>query len=253
VTVTVATGNRWAGTLAFTRTEFWVQLHEELALVSSMIVQAVLLLFVVILDRGLLPYALIGAVLYSIFMLGQRVQNEAAYIRIDHRLTELYHASPLTPEGYFLGMSAGMLLAYSPPILAFVVLTEYVDRLTPLGGLALGLAAGALWLFTCSMGYFISTLFETNRAIWPYASIITNVFGVLPPVFYPLTVLAPATQPFALLLPTSSAVALVEWAQGGLLTFNGGLILEAAVVLPVEAVAFFVFTAWWARRASRER
>jgi ABC-2 type transport system permease protein len=249
----LAQGGRFAGTIAFTRTELWVQLHEELALATSMIVQVVLLLFVFILDRSILPYALVGAVVYSVFMLGQRVQNEAAYIRIDHRLTELYHASPLSPEGYFLGMSAGMLLAYSPPILTLVAVAEYVDRFTPTAALVLFLVATAVWLFTCSMGYFISTLFETNRAIWPYASILTNVFGVLPPVFYPLFILGDGAQPYALLLPTSSAVALVEWAQGGLLAANAGLLLEAAIVLPLEAVLFFVFTTWWARRASRER
>ncbi|MGI0053069.1 MAG: hypothetical protein ACRECR_02260, partial [Thermoplasmata archaeon] len=215
-------GIRWGGTVAFTATEFRVQLHETLALATSMIVQVVLLLFVWILNRPLLPYALLGAVVYSVFMLGQRVQNEAAYIRIDHKLHQLYHASPLSAESYFVGMSAGMLLAYLPPILVLVAVLFYAVPVSLAAGAVLAAVCAAVWLFTCSMGYVISTMFRENRAIWPYASIITNLFGVLPPVLYPLRFLPVGAQPFALMLPTSSAAALTEAAEGGLVALNGG-------------------------------
>ncbi|HEV2317243.1 MAG TPA: ABC transporter permease [Thermoplasmata archaeon] len=244
---------RWTGTGAFTLTEFRVQLHEGLAIVTSMIVQVVLLIFVDILDRPILPYALIGAVVYSLFMLGQRVQNEAAYIRIDHKLTELYHASPLTAEGYFVGMSAGVLLAYLPPILVLVVAMELIAPLGPLASATLLGAGAAVWLFTSSMGYVFSTLFKENRAIWPYASILTNLFGVLPPVFYPIRFLPGYWHPIALAIPTSSAAALVEAAQGGLVSLSGGELLFGAIVLAIEAIAVFVFAVYWARRSARER
>jgi ABC-2 type transport system permease protein len=244
---------RWTGTGAFTLTELRVQLHEGLTIATSMIVQVVLLTFVVILDRPLLPYALIGAVLYSVFMLGQRVQNEAAYVRIDHKLTELYHASPLTPEGYFVGMSAGVLLAYLPPI---VILAVALELATPLGAAAaatLLAVAGALWAFTCSLGYIISTLFKDNRAIWPYASLITNFFGVLPPVFYPIGILSPPAQTLALLLPTSAATVLVEAARGGLVDLSPVQLALAAVALVAESSLALLAGLVWARRSARER
>ncbi len=244
--------SRWAGTGAFALTEFRVQVHEGLAIVTSMIVQVVLLPFVTILDRAILPYALVGALLYSIFQLGQRLQNEAAYIRIDHKLTELYHASPLTAEGYFVGMSAGVMLAYLPPV---VVLLVVLELLSPLGALAAATLAAvgvALWVFTSSMGYVVSTLFKENRAIWPYASLITNFFGVLPPVFYPLFFLPAGLRAVALVVPTSSAVALVEGAQG-LLGLSALQVLLGAGTLALESGAMFLFALYWARRSARER
>jgi ABC-2 type transport system permease protein len=245
-------GLRWAGTGAFLRTELRVQLHEGLAIVTSMIVQAVLLIFVLVLDPALLAYALVGAVVYSVFMLGQRVQNEAAYIRIDHKLTELYHASPLSAEGYFVGMSIGVLLAYLPPIVLLAIALEAVVGLTALAAGVLLLASFALWMFTCSFGYFVSTLFKDNRAIWPYASLITNAFGVLPPVFYPLAFLPGYWHPIALVLPTSAAVSLVEAAQGGLIALTPGEVLLAASALVVEALGAFALAVLWARRTARE-
>ncbi|MHB8351473.1 MAG: ABC transporter permease [Thermoplasmata archaeon] len=243
---------RWGGTIAFAATELRVQLHETLALATSMIVQVVLLLFVWILNRPLLPYALLGSVIYSVFMLGQRVQNEAAYIRIESKLHELYHASPLGPEAYFVGMSVGILLAYLPPILILVAVLFLAVPVVPLAGVVLLAVAAAVWVFTSSMGYIISTLFKENRAIWPYASIITNLFGVLPPVLYPLRFLPAAARPWALLVPTSSAVALVEAAQGGLVALPVPEVLIAAASLGIEAALLFLLALLWARRSARE-
>ncbi len=246
-------GLRWEGTRAFGATEMRVQLHEGLAIATSMIVQVVLLVFVLVLDRSILPYALVGAVVYSVFMLGQRLQNEAAYIRIDHKLTDLYFASPLSAEAYFLGMSAGVLVAYLPPILVLAAVLVVVVHLSLLAVGTLLFVGVAVWFFTCSFGYIISTQFKDNRAIWPYASLITNFFGVLPPVFYPLALLPGYWHPLALLLPTSAAVILIEAAQGGLVAVSGSGLALAAVALSAEAVVAFALAIVWARRSARER
>src|SRR3990170_651185 len=105
----MAFADRFAGTTVFVAT--------------VTMVQAILLVFVAVLAPALLPLALVGSLSYSMFLIGQRVLNEAAYIRIDHKLNELYHASPLSPEAYFLGMSSGIFLAYLPPILVLFALT----------------------------------------------------------------------------------------------------------------------------------
>ncbi|MCI4345376.1 MAG: ABC transporter permease [Thermoplasmata archaeon] len=241
------------GTIAFALTELRVQLHEGLAIATSMIVQVVLLVFVVILAPALLPYALIGAVVYSVFQLGQRIQNEAAFIRIDHKLNELYHASSLSAEGYFLGLSLGVLFAYLPPVVILLLLIELVAPLTIAGALVLVAVVALIWLFTCALGYIISTLFRDMRAIWPYASLLTNFFGVLPPVFYPIGLLPGYWHPIALAIPSSAAVVLVEAAQGGLVHLSGFELVYAATSLTVEALALFGFAIYWARVTARER
>ncbi|HYU07007.1 MAG TPA: hypothetical protein VEM77_07515, partial [Thermoplasmata archaeon] len=98
----MAFGLKWSGSGMFLATEIRVQLHEWLAIVTGTLTPGALLVFVAILARDLLPITVIGALVYSMFLIGQRVLNEAAYIRIDHKLNELYHASPLSPEAYFV-------------------------------------------------------------------------------------------------------------------------------------------------------
>lgn len=251
---TIAFALRWTGIRTFVATETRVQLHEWLAIATGSLVQAALLVFVWVLDANLLPYTVIGAMSYSVFLIGQRVLNEAAYIRIDHKLNELYHASPMSPESYFLGMSVGILIAYLPPI---VVLFAILEVLHPMSLLAVGtLVLGLLgvWAFSSTLGYYISTLFRDMKTIWPYSSLLTNLFGIVPPVFYPLFAIPAAwqwTRLPVLLVPTSSAVALVEGAAG-METLSTTEYLVAGGSLAIEAALLLAFGIYWARRTARE-
>lgn len=241
----------FGGTQAFFQTELRVQLHEWMPIVTSMIVQAVLLIFVTILAPSYLGVALLGALVFSFFALGQRVLNEAAYIRIDHKLNQLYLASPLRPEGYFLGLALGVLVAYLAPILVLSGIT--IAYLRP-SLLTIGVLAGsctAVWLFSSSLGYALSTRFRDMRAIWSYASILYNVFGVLPPVFYPYSLFPPALRPIALVLPPSGASGLLqETLSPG--TLSSGEIVLATASLIVTTVGAFALAAYWARRTVKE-
>ncbi|HXY46910.1 MAG TPA: ABC transporter permease [Thermoplasmata archaeon] len=240
------------GFRAFLWTEVLVQAHENLAMATSMVVQGVLLVFVWILDPALIGVALLGAIVFSMFAMGQRVLNEAAYIRIDHKANDLYLAGPLSPEAYFLGMSTGILVVYlSPVILLGVLAVSVVHVSVGVGLLLLGLCA-LVWLIAASIGYVFSTFFRDNRAIWAYATLFFNIFGVLPPVFYPFDKFPEPLRPVALLMPPSAAAAIVQHAIGATSLGPGQLAL-AGVGLVVEAVGIFLFAIYWARRTVRER
>jgi len=235
---------------AFLWTEVLVQAHEELAMATSMLVQAVLLVFVWILAPSLIGVALVGAIIYSTFTMGQRVLNEAAYIRIDHKANDLYLAGPMSPESYFVGMASGILLVYIPPVIALGILAEFVVHLSLLvTGLLLAVSA-VVWLFSASVGFVFSTFFRDNRAIWAYSSLFFNVFGVLPPVFYPFSLFPAPLHPVALLMPPSAAAALVQMSLG-FTHLSGSEVLLAVSGLVVETVAVFFFAIYWARRTVR--
>jgi len=240
------------GLPAFFRTEALVQLHEELAMATSMMVQVVLLIFVWILNPGLIGIALVGAVIFSMFSMGQRVLNEAAYIRIDHKANELYLAGPLSAEAYFLGMSTGILAVYVPPVIAVAILAALVIHATVPILLMLAGLSGAVWLFSASIGYVFSTAFRDNRAIWAYSSLFFNVFGVLPPVFYPFHYFPAPLHPVVLLMPPSAATALLQHAIGATALTPAEIVL-AVTGLAVETLGLFLFAIYWARRTVRER
>jgi hypothetical protein len=249
----IGTASRlFQGLSSFLWTEVLVQAHEELAMATSMLVQGALLVFVFILNPGLIGVALVGAVIFSMFAMGQRVLNEAAYIRIDHKANDLYLAGPLSPEGYFLGISGGVLLVYLAPVVVVGVLAFLVGHFSAVQLLLLAGLCAAVWLAAASIGYVFSTAFRDNRAIWAYSSLYQNVFGVLPPVFYPLALFPAALRPVALVMPPSAAAALFQHAMG-VSALSPSEILLAAASLGVEAVGFFLFAVYWARRTVRGR
>lgn len=248
----MAFGLRWAGTGVFLATEIRVQLHEWLAIVTGTLTPGALIIFVAVLARDLLPITLIGALVYGMFLIGQRVLNEAAYIRIDHKLNELYHASPLSPEAYFVGIAGGMLLAYLPPSLVVLAILEILHPLSWIAWLVLVGCLLAVWAVSSTIGYVVSTLFRDMKTIWPYSALLTNLFGILPPVFYPLRSVPIEWRSVVLLLPTSAASVLIDSAAG-LDPISGGETLLAAAALAVEAAAMFAFGIYWARRIARER
>ena len=242
---------RWKGLGAFAMTEVRVQMHEFLSIMTSIVVQVIFIFFVAILSPSLLPFTIVGAMVFSVFTIGERVLNEAAYVRLDHKLNELYHASPLTAESYFLGMGMGILFAYLPPVLFLAVLGEYVHPFSALGALVLVSVLVATWVFAASVGYILSTLFRDMRAIWPYSSLLFNIFGVLPPVFYPLSMLHGTFYQLALFLPPSAATALTMHTLG-MLPLSSVDVLSAALSLALESFVLFAIAVTWARKASRE-
>ncbi len=248
----MALGLRWSGSGAFFATEIRVQLHEWLAIVTGTLTPGALIVFVAILAADLLPVTLIGALVYSMFLIGQRVLNEAAYIRIDHKLNELYHASPLSPEGYFVGIAGGMLVAYLPPSLVVLGILELIHPLGLVAGLTLAACLLAVWAVSSTIGYVVSTLFKDMKTIWPYSALLTNLFGILPPVFYPLSKVPIEWRSLVLIVPTSAATILVN-AAAGLEPVTRQEATVAAVALAVEAVFLFAFGIYWARRMARER
>jgi hypothetical protein len=247
-----ASTRAFRGTASFLWTEVLVQAHEELAMATAMVTQTVLLVFVYILNPGLIGVALVGSVVFSTFTLGQRVLNEAAYIRIDHKANDLYLAGPMSPEGYFLGMAGGILLVYLPPVVILGTLAVTVAHLSVLTSLLLFGLSGVVWLFAASIGYVFSTFFRDNRAIWAYASLFFNVFGVLPPVFYPFGFFPSYLQPVALVMPPSAAAALVQ-VRLGVTTLSAGQTALAVGSLAVETAFAFGFAVFWARRTVRGR
>src|SRR5207249_3068486 len=166
----MALGLRWSGSGAFFATEIRVQFHEWLAIVTGTLTPGALIVFVAILAADLLPVTLIGALVYSMFLIGQRVLNEAAYIRIDHKLNELYHASPLSPEGYFVGIAGGMLVAYLPPSLVVLGILELIHPLGLVAGLTLAVCLLAVWAVSSTIGYVVSTLFKDMKPTWLYSA-----------------------------------------------------------------------------------
>src|SRR5438876_9975084 len=107
-----------------------------------------------------------------------------------------------------------MLVAYLPPSLVLLGILQVLHPLDTVAGLTLIVCLLAVWAVSSTIGYVVSTLFKDMKTIWPYSALLTNLFGIVPPVFYPIRFIPTEWRSVVLLLPSSVAAVLVNSAAG---------------------------------------
>jgi ABC-2 type transport system permease protein len=72
----------------------------------------------------------------------------------------------------------------------------------------------AVWISTSLIGFTISTFFNSLRHVWPMASILSMVLSLLPPIYYPATVLPHGWQWIGALTPTGASAMILHQVAG---------------------------------------
>ncbi|HEV2316081.1 MAG TPA: ABC transporter permease [Thermoplasmata archaeon] len=168
----------------------------------------------VIASPALLPFGVTGGVLFSALFTGNGMMNDCAYLRLERQLQAIFVASPVTSLAYLLGMALSELAFTVPALTLFLVILGLVH---PLSGWAVGLLVGVVlltWLMATTLGFLLSTMFRQLREIWPIATLIFSALSILPPVFYPLSIIPGRYEWVAFLAPSTSASQLADHAVG---------------------------------------
>ena len=174
----------------------------------------------VIAPRSLFPFGVVGGVLFTALFTGSGMLNDCAYLRLERQLQQLFVASPVHPFAYVLGMALSELAFAVPATALFVAILLVVH---PIGFVALMGLVGVIlltWLMASTLGFFLSTLFSQLREIWPVGTLVFSTLSVLPPIFYPATVIPTGYQWVAFLAPSTFAAQLADRVTG----LGGGVV-----------------------------
>ncbi len=215
-------------------------------LVSSVVnpLGILLLLFVVGGDRGL-SWGLVGGVVWVVASNGISMIGDAAFYRLELKFQQMLVASPVKPYAYSMGLAMSSLIYSLPSLSLFLGMLAYRGMLGLEGAPQTFLALVLLWLSTSSLGFTISTTFRDMRYTWAVANILTVLLSVVPPVYYPATLLPhPA---LAYIAPTSAAAVVIHDTLGladydGPVTMGGWIALAAHMVV---GVALMIKVANW--------
>jgi ABC-2 type transport system permease protein len=204
----------------------------------------------VIAPRALFPFGVVGGVLFTALFTGNGMLNDAAYLRLERQLQQVFVASPVRPLAFLIGMALSELAFALPAMVLFLGILLWVHPFSALGLAALVGVVLLTWLMACTLGFFVSTLFQQLREIWPIGTLIFSSLSVLPPVFYPATAIPAPYQWVAFLAPSTFAAQLADRVVGlggGITTsvpaFNGPLFdllgLAALTLLLASAATYF--------------
>jgi len=189
-----------------------------------------------------LRFALIGGVLMVAVSNGIALLGDAAFYRIYVKYQDMLVASPIRPTSYIIGLSLSMLVFSMPGLALFVVLLGLQGMLTPLFSAALFACLVMVWASSSFMGFAISTAFRQLKHVWPLATILAILLSVLPPIYYPATVLPQGFEWIGALVPSGAAAMLLHQVAG-LVELSQATIAVSAVLLVAYTVAFMILSA----------
>jgi len=195
------------GVLVLRRAPLWIASYLLMPL-------ALLFFFRIHGDVAMMKMALIGGIIMVATSNGISILGDAAWFRIYVKYQDLLVATPIRPVSYVMGLSLSMLVFASPGLALFVALASLAGLMTLEFALALAACTIAVWISSSMMGFTISTLFKTLRHVWPMASILSMVLSLLPPIYYPATVLPQGLQWVGALVPTGAAAMILHHVAG---------------------------------------
>lgn len=180
-------------------------------IIASLSAPLTLLFIVYILSAGaLVPFAIIGGFIGLVASVALSSSGDAAFFRLQLRIQDLFVASSITPVDYILGLTMSYLVFSFPGIILYVSLGMYYHLFTIISAVALALILLTLVMSTSAISFIIASSIGHIRNVWGIAGILSVVMTVLPPTFYPYTLLPPVALYALAVSPATPAAVLAQ-------------------------------------------
>jgi ABC-2 type transport system permease protein len=203
----------------------------------------------VIAPHAVLPFGIVGGVMFTALFTGNGMMNDCAYLRLERQLQQVFITSPMRPISWILGMALSE-LAFTLPALALFIFV--LGLAVPFGVLTLLALIGVIlltWLLSTSLGFLLSTFFRQLREIWPIGTVVFTSLSVLPPIFYPIAEIPARFRWAAFISPSTFASQLADRAVGLTIpTISAAPLLSE---VPIEAGGMVLLTALFTLVAMR--
>lgn len=161
-----------------------------------------------------LPLEVAGAMLFTTQNIGSWCLGDAAELRLEMRLQDMFTASPLGRIRYLFGIAFSNLIPAAPALVILGIILSLVTHVSAFAWIALAASIFAVWILYSAVGLAISSRVRTQMEVWPIGSLVFTALGIFSPLYYPLSILPPVWQDAAHFLPATYAALLVQGALG---------------------------------------
>ena len=190
----------------------------------------------------LLPYALVGGFISIVAGSSLETMSDGAFLRIELKFQDLIIATKMSMVDYMLGLGISNAIFAIPGIAIYAILASFFNIFTPITMLITILLLIVLTLCTTAIAFLLSTIPSHSRNVWGLTSILSLAFTIIPPIFYPYTILP---KPLLYLLLISPATSAAVFMQGltGLAPFN----INMLYILLAETAIYFLIAKRFAK------
>lgn len=204
-------------------------------IISSLSAPLALLFIVFVLSAGhLISFAIIGGFIGLVASVALSSSGDAAFLRLQLRIQDLFVASKVTPIDYIFGLTLSYLVFSIPGIFLYTLLGIVYHLFTITSAIALAILLVILVISTSSISFIIASSIGHIRNVWGIAGILSIVMTVLPPTFYPYTYL-PNYAIYALSISPATPASVLAQGFFHLAPIHTGMIY----ILIVETIVYF--------------
>jgi len=212
--------------------------------IASLSSPLTLLFLIYIISKGeLIKYAVVGGFLGLVASVSFASVADAAFLRIQLRIQDLFVATSISPTDYILGLTLSYIIFSMPGIILYAIIGALIHIFTLESIIALVLLLVILTVSTAGLSMTIGGAVNHIRNVWGISAIMSVVLTVLPPTFYPYSYLPKYIIYILAISPTTPAAVLAQ----GFFGFEPIMYTMIPIML-VEMVFFFAlarfFTRW---------
>ena len=180
------------------------------SIVANVVSPLSLLLIITFLSAGkLVSYAVVGGTIAIVASTTLTATGQSALFRLEFKIQDLLVSTRISMIDYMLAFALADIVFASPGLTFFIIMSLFLHLLTPLRLLATIVVVVLLALATTSIAILAGSRIKRTIGMWAISGIISSVFTLIPPTFYPYTVLPkPLLYLFAISPITSAAVTL---------------------------------------------
>ncbi len=182
--------------------------------------------------------ASLGGLLFTIVNAATMLQTDLLFYKLDLKFQQMIAASPVSPMAYTIGLATGNILFTLPGLVIFMAIVIYVSHIGILQILALSATLLVTWIIFSMFSFLVSTRVREMRDIWPISVMFSIIFGVIPPIYYPISILPPEIQYIAYMVPTTWAALILK----GIIYTGFSSVALPSVVFVLEMTGVLAFT-----------
>ncbi|MEM0090835.1 MAG: ABC transporter permease [Nitrososphaerota archaeon] len=191
----------------------------------------ILVFFINIFAEYAVVDALVGGLISLVVMSGIAIQADIVWYKVELKFQDMVVASPVSPTIYMVGIAISELVYSSPAIALFLVLMALKGILSISSIPMLMLSMLLCWLSALSLGFYLSTRISDIRHIWALEGLLSIVLSMLPPIYYPMSLLPEWGQIVSMFVPTTHAALLMKEAVGIISLMEHQRLMSLAVLL----------------------
>jgi ABC-2 type transport system permease protein len=203
------------------------------SIVANVITPICLLVIIYLISGGkLVAYAIVGGVIAIIASSTLTSTGQSAMFRLEFRIQDLIIATRVSMLDYILGFVVANLVFTSPGIVLFTIFSIVFHLFTIQRFLTTVAVALLLALATTSIAVFVGSKIRRTVGMWSISGILSALFTLLPPTFYPYTVLPKIALYILAISPVTPAAIILQGAYGlGPVNLFAPFLLVAEVII----------------------